>query len=271
MAAQARPFIVALLSDFGTDDPYVGCMKAAILGVNPSVPIIDITHSVQAHSIVAAAYTLAATYRSFPEKTVFVCVVDPGVGSECPVLIASAGRRYFVAPDNGLLSPVFEDPDLGRVFRATASHFFSASVAQTFHGRDMMAPLAGWISKGVDIENMGEPYALYKRVELPMPKLVAGGILEGQIWHIDRFGNCITNITREAFDQAAGTDKKFVKAVAGKHEIKTLCNYYAQAPVRGGPVCLFGSLGYVELACNRASASEFLTANVGSIVGIVFD
>ena len=270
MAAQARPYLVALLTDFGSDDPYVGCIKAAILSVNPTVPIVDITHGVPAHSIVAGAFTLAAIYRGFPEKTVFVCVVDPGVGSECPILVVSAGRRYFIAPDNGLLSPIIEDPDLSRVFRATASHFFSTAVSQTFHGRDIMAPLAGWISRGVDIENMGEEYALYKRIELPKPKVAAEGILEGQIWHIDRFGNCITNITREVFDQAAGTDKKFVKAVAGNHEIKSFCDYYAQGPVRGEPVCLFGSLGYVEVACNRASASAFLSANIGSTVGIVF-
>ena len=271
MVLPARPYVTALLTDFGLDDPYVGCMKGAILRIHPSAQIVDVCHSLPAFNIGSAAFLLGCIFRDFPDRTIFVCVVDPGVGSERPIIIASVGNYYFIAPDNGVLSAVFADPEFTRVYKATAEHFFLPSPSKTFHGRDIMAPLAGWISKGVDVANMGELFDDYVRLDMPQPKLIGGTVLQGRVAHIDRFGNCVTNIPRKDVDEMTGAGKKFVRALANSREISMFCEYYAQAPANGEPVCLIGSLGYVEVACNRASASRALSAQVGAEVGLVFE
>lgn len=271
MATYVRPHVIALLTDFGWEDPYVGCVKGAIMKINPSVQVLDVCHTLPAHDIASASFLLGCVYRDFPEKTIFVCVVDPGVGSERPILIATVGLRYFIAPDNGLLTTVLEDPDIGSVIRVTEAHFYTPSPSRTFHARDIMAPLAGWITKNVAIENMGERFTEYTKIEIPKPRLLGGALIQGRISLIDRFGNCITNISRQHVETVTGSGKKFSKIVVNGREITTFCEYYAQSPGANHPVCLFGSLGYVEIACNQGSACATLGVNVGAEVGLVFD
>jgi len=271
MAVPASSSVIALLSDFGINDPYVGCMKGAIAKVNPTAPIIDVCHALPAFNPGSAAFLLGCVYRDFPDRTIFVCVVDPGVGSARPIIIASVDRYYFVAPDNGILSAVYEDPDFSRVYRVTAEHFYHPSASKTFHGRDIMAPVAGWLSKPTDPSNIGEPTEEYVRIDLPKPRLIGGSVLQGQIMYIDSFGNCVTNVSSREIDVLIANGKRLVRAIAGRREITSFCEYYAQAPVGGEPVCLIGSLGCMEVACNRASASQVLSAQVGTEVGLVFE
>ncbi len=271
MAGTIRPHVIALLSDFGTEDPYVGCLKGAITKINPIAPVIDVCHALPPYNITSAAFILGAIYNDFPEKTIFVCVVDPGVGSGRPIIIATAGRNFFIAPDNGILTPVFSDPEFMHVYQATADHFFLPSPSKTFHGRDIMAPLAAWITKGIEVANMGECIDTYIRLELPKSKLVAGSILQGQIMHIDHFGNCITNISRQQIEVLKTNGKKFIRALANGREVQRCCDYYAQIPEGPEPACVVGSLGYIEVACNRASARQILAAEVGAEVGLVFE
>lgn len=271
MAATVRPHVVALLTDFGWDDPYVGCLKGALTKVNPLVPIVDVCHTLPAHDVAAAAFMLGCVYNDFPERTIFICVVDPGVGSERGVVVVPIGRRYFIAPDNGLLSAVYDDPDMGTVLRANQEHFFLPTQARTFHGRDIMAPLAGWISRGVAVENMGEPIRDFVRLELPKPQVVGGTLIEGQVMLIDRFGNCVTNISRGDVAAMTSSGRSIARVVVNGREITTGCEYYAQAPQNGSPVYLFGSLGYLEIACNSASASAALDLTTGTTVGLIFE
>ena len=187
--------IVTLLTDFGVADYFVGAMKGAVLAVNPRAQVVDITHEIGAHDIEGAAFTLSAAYETFPAGTVHVAVVDPGVGSARRALVASARGHLFVGPDNGVFGYVCERAKDVRVFHANEPRFFRPSVSATFHGRDVFAPLAGALSLGVEPETLGPEVTDYVRLPFPAPRRVDEATLEGSIIQVDRFGNCVTNIT----------------------------------------------------------------------------
>ena len=187
--------LITLLTDFGTADYFVGALKGAILSVNEGARIFDITHDIAPHDINAAAFTLLAVYKTFPARTIHVAVVDPGVGSARRPILVCGGDYFFIGPDNGLFSFIIERESPCRVFHLTSKEFFRQSVSATFHGRDVFAPVAGALSKGVAAEELGEEIGDYVRLARLAPKLREDGTIEAAIIHIDRFGNCITNLT----------------------------------------------------------------------------
>lgn len=246
---------IALLTDFGLDDYFVGAMKGVIISINPHASIIDITHNVRPQDIRSAAFTLAACWRDFPVRTVFVAVVDPGVGSDRRAILVEAETHFFLAPDNGLFSFVFEEASGARVFELTNARYFRHPVSRTFHGRDIFAPVAAHLSNGVAPEEFGQEIKDFVRFPIPRPQRNANGEIDAEIVHVDRFGNLISNLTRRDLPP------QFVIEVEGRR-ITRLAEFYA-GETAGEVFAIFGSAGYLEISANRDSAAELLNAEVG--------
>src|SRR5712692_4713154 len=198
----ARP-VIALLTDFGMRDHYVGTMKGVMLGICPEATFVDISHDVPPHDVMAGALELAAAYRFFPAGTVFLVVVDPGVGSSRRGLAAEAGDYKFVAPDNGVLTPMIDDHHPRRVVELSERRYARATVSRTFEGRDRFAPAAAWLAKGIELAALGRAAGAIHLVEIPRATL-DGGRIGGEVLRVDHFGNLITNIDRKLFDKLAG-------------------------------------------------------------------
>src|SRR5689334_23878051 len=188
----ARP-IVALLTDFGTRDHYVGTMKGVMLGICAELSCVDITHDVPPHDVLAGALELAAAYRSFPAGTIFVVVVDPGVGSARRGLAAEIGDYRFVAPDNGVLTMVLRESPAKKIVELTERRYARPTVSRTFEGRDRFAPAAAWLAKGTQLPALGRPLTELQKLDVPLPDVAADAI-RGVVVRVDRFGNLITNI-----------------------------------------------------------------------------
>jgi S-adenosylmethionine hydrolase len=260
----ARP-VIALLTDFGTRDHYAGTMKGVALAICPDATLVDISHEIPAHDVLAGALELAASYRYFPSGTVFLVVVDPGVGSTRRGIAADAGDYKFVAPDNGVLTVVFDEHPPKRVVELTERKYARPTVSRTFEGRDRFAPAAAWLAKGIELTAMGRPAGATARLELPHPR-VAEDEIEGQVLRVDRFGNLITNIDRKTFEKLAGTGTLLDLHVGSRQVSKVVSTY---ADVTAGDVCaLFGSTDHLEIAANGASAAEELGLGRGASVHI---
>ena len=257
----ARP-VVALLSDFGTRDHYVGAMKGVILGICPDTTLVDISHDIPAHDVLTAGLELAATYRYFPAGSVFLVVVDPGVGSERRGIAADTGDYRFVAPDNGVLTAVLNETPPRRVVELTQRRYARPTVSRTFEGRDRFAPAAAWVAKGVQLAALGRPVTDYRTLDLPVPEL-AGDRVVGCVLRVDRFGNLVSNIDRKTFDRLA--QQGAIQIEVGPRGIDRLVETYAD--IGEDEVCaLFGSTEHLEFAANSASAVERLGVERGAPV-----
>ena len=255
----ARP-VVAFLSDFGTRDHYAGTLKAVVLSVCPDANLVDIGHEIPAHDVVAGALELAACYRYFPAGTIFLVVVDPGVGSSRRGIAADCGDYRFVAPDNGVLSAVFRETPPRKVIELTERKYARATISRTFEGRDRFAPAAGWLAKGIALVSMGKSISNYHVIDLPRPVVMPDG-LTGEIVRIDRFGNLITNIDRRTLEQFAGG--RPIGITIGDREIARIVATYAEAPT--GELCaLFGSTDHLEIAVNAGDAAQVLGLSRGA-------
>ena len=258
---------ITLLTDFGTTDPYVAAMKGVALSINPGVRLVDITHEVAPHDVAEAAYVLASTFRCFPEGTVHVAVVDPGVGSERRILAAEFEGHILMAPDNGLLSLVWGESRPARLVSVTNTAYFRHPVSMTFHGRDVFAPVAAHLTLGVDLGEMGK--AVDDPVELELPKARVGeDFIEGKIIHVDRFGNLVTNIPRSEVRKLAAGEPGSLRVEVGDAEIRGLSRTYAEAAV-GELLALFGSTDMLEISANCGSAADLLGIGRRTVVRVV--
>ena len=258
-----RP-VIALLSDFGTRDHYAGTMKGVMLGICPDVTLVDITHDVPAHDVVDGALQLAAACRYFPPGTIFLAVVDPGVGSARRGIAAEAGDYRFVAPDNGVLTLALRDFPPKRVVELTERRYARPTVSRTFEGRDRFAPAAAWLAKGIQLTALGRPVADYQRLDIPQPVITDDGV-RGVVLRVDRFGNVVTNIDRRTFETVARA--KSVQVSVDGHRVEQIVATYAEIPA-GGVGALFGSTDHLELAANGASAAERLGLTRGAVVEV---
>jgi S-adenosylmethionine hydrolase len=259
----ARP-LIALLTDFGTSDHYVGAMKGVMLTICPDASLVDISHDIPPHDILTGALELAASYRYFPPGTVFLVVVDPGVGSPRYGLAADVGDYRFVAPDNGVLTAVLAEVKPKRVVQLTERRYARATVSRTFEGRDRFAPAAAWLAKGVDCSTLGRPVQQVQQLEIPAAS-VRDGSLVGEVVRIDRFGNLVSNIERRQFD--AFRQEGAIRIEAGTVEVARLVNTYAEIE-RDAVAALFGSTEHLEIAVNGASAAERLGLARGAPIRI---
>lgn len=249
--------VVALLTDFGLKDHYAGVMKGAILTVCPDARIVDLGHEVDSQDVAAGYFLLRNSYRYFPKGTLFVCVIDPGVGTERSVIGVETGTHTFLAPDNGLLGFLERDEEVRRAVRITNDRYFLKPVSSTFHGRDIFAPVAGHLLAGVDLGKMGKPAGPIRRLETPSPREEAGTVL-GEIVRIDRFGNLVTNIP------GAGVPKD-ARIRLGRAVIQGVSTSYGSRK-KNELLAYVGSGGCVEIAVNQGSAARRLRARIGQVV-----
>ncbi len=262
--------IITLLTDFGSQDYFVGAMKGAILSINRHALIIDITHEIPPQDIEAAAFNLVATYKDFPAGTIHVAVVDPGVGSTRKPILIECGEQFFVGPDNGIFSWICEREGSVRAIHLTNEAFFRDPVSATFHGRDIFAPVAAALSSGVAMTQFGEKLSDYVRLDPLRPTAASDGSVEGRVIHIDRFGNCITNLTLEHFsaDKAASGAQLRINS----REISSFRQSFSEGEVDGSDLfCLVGSAGFLEIAACNSSAATMLNAQRGNVVTLIPD
>ncbi|HKE08722.1 MAG TPA: SAM-dependent chlorinase/fluorinase [Candidatus Acidoferrum sp.] len=255
--------IITLTTDYGTDDHLVGVLKGVILKINPEVQIVDITHGVTPFDLLDGAMAIANAYAYFPPRTIHVVVVDPGVGTERRPLLVSGQNQYFIAPDNGVLSAVYEKEQNFVVRHLTAEHYFLQPVSKTFHGRDIFAAVAGWLSKNWQPASMGEEITDFKRFALPRPK-EADGLLKGVVLKVDSFGNLITNLRSEDLPEGA-LEKGEIKLQIGNHAVSKLVQTFANGNA-GEAIAYVGSSGLVEIGLNKGSASKTLGIGRGTAV-----
>ena len=259
--------IVTLLTDFGTADYFVGALKGAVLAANPEARVFDITHEVPPYDVEEGAFTLRAAFETFPEGTVHVAVVDPGVGSARRGIAVEGRGHTFVGPDNGLFGHVYERVRPFKVFHLTNERYFRREVSATFHGRDVFAPVAGALSRGVSAAELGPEVEDYVRLPSAAPERLAGGALAGTVIHIDRFGNCVTNVSpADLSDEMVRGGALLV--VRGR-EIRSFRRFFAEdAGAAGEPFVVWGSAGLLEIAVFRDSAARVLGIRRGQSVEV---
>jgi S-adenosylmethionine hydrolase len=256
--------VIALLTDFGTQDHYVGTMKGVILGIAPAAVLVDITHEIPAHDILRAAVQLAAAYAYFPSGTIFLSVVDPGVGTTRRAIAVETGDYRFVGPDNGLLTAVLRDLPPRGIVELTERQYARPAVSRTFEGRDRFAPAAAWLAAGVEIAALGQPLADYHRLEIPVPA-IGNDRIAGCVLYADRFGNAVTNIDRATIDRFARGESLAI-AVDGR-PVDALVSTYGE--IAGDATCaLFGSTDHLEIAARAASAADRWGIGPGATVEI---
>ncbi len=254
--------VVTLLTDFGARDHFVASMKGVILGINNQARIIDVSHNVEPYSVEEAAFLLNSCYHYFPDGTVHVVVVDPGVGSARRGLLVTTSRYFFVAPDNGVLTYIFENELSVEVRQIENRQFRLDSEGATFEGRDVFAPSAGWLTRGQTPGAYGRLVADYEKLKIRKPE-VRKGTLHGRVAHVDRFGNIITDVT-PADIQALRTitKRQNISFAIGGVTIDTLKTHYEQGSPEK-PDALINSNGYLEVFMKEGSAAEKLGVKTG--------
>ena len=253
--------VITLTTDFGVHDGYVAAMKGVILRIAPGVSLVDVSHDVAPQDVAGAAYLLAGVYRFFPPETVHLVVVDPGVGTQRRGLAVRADEQLFVAPDNGVLTPVLDAATRIAIVSLTNARYWLGEVSHTFHGRDIFAPVAAHLARGVPLEELGVSIGDPVRLGLPEPR-VRGGLVEGTVVWVDHFGNLVTNIPAGALPP----DETY-RVTVGHLTVTGLFTTYGQ--VRAGqPLALVGSHGYLEVAVREGSAAEMAGAGRGAMVRV---
>lgn len=272
--------LIALLTDFGTTDTYVGVMKGVMLGINPDLQFVDLTHAIEPQNIKQAAFTLLNSYRYFPKGTVFLVVVDPGVGSKRRPIALTSDAYIFVAPDNGVLSYVLRELGGVRAVELTNSAYRLRETSRTFHGRDIFAPATAHLASGVPLEQFGSP--VEKPIMLSEPVcVVENDFITGEVLHIDHFGSLITSIGLLQWGEARqltltprfgdasplsfAADR--VVVTVGNQAISAIHRTYAEVET-GEPLALIGSSGYLELSINGGSFVERFGAHIGDPVTV---
>ncbi len=256
--------IITLLTDFGYKDNYVGVVKGVILGINPRVHIVDLCHEVGPQDIMGAAFALKTAYKYFLKDTVHMVVIDPSVGSARLPILVKTRDYYFIGPDNGVLSLALEDQKIEGIVYLDNYEFHLTPVSNTFHARDIFAPVAVHLTKGISYQLFGKGIKSYKKIKLPKPK-ISSNYIKGQIIYIDRFGNLFTNVSQELKDKI-----KKPKIRIKDQLIKGIKKSYAQVKP-GNLLAIWGSSGFLEVAASSGSAKEKLGANIGDKVEIAIN
>ena len=256
--------IITLTTDFGTADSYVAQMKGVILSLNPSAQIIDVTHAIPPQNVLRGAAVLHEVVPVYPPGTIHVAVVDPGVGSDRAIIAARIGEQVFVGPDNGLITLAAGRLGLREAVRLNRKTFWRDEISHTFHGRDVMAPVAAHLSLGIPLNQLGDPVSSIVRLEFPRPRVDSEWVIGEVLWG-DSFGNLITNI-----DAALLPESKRTRATVkfGRHRIDAIDTHYAARPA-GALMALVGSSGRLEIAVSGGNAEEVLKNSAGTPVRVI--
>jgi S-adenosylmethionine hydrolase len=262
--------LITLLTDFGIRDEYVGLMKGVVLSIFPSAVVVDITHQIEPQDIVQAAYTIKSSYRYFPTGTVHLIVIDPGVGGDRDIIAMKSKGHVFIAPDNGVLSLICDAGKIESIIRIDNATFFLKSIGQTFHGRDIIAPVGAHIAKGAPLNTIGSEIGLMNILRLKdlSAAISPAGELVGTIISIDRFGNLITNIDFKQLDDYARCGRDEIPQFwIGEKVVHGLSTAYINVEQQC-PLAIIGSRGYLEIAVNRGSAQRYFSVNKGDMVKV---
>lgn len=257
--------IITLTTDFGITDPYVGTMKGVILSINPQATIVDITHQIGPQDIIGGSFALSIAYSFFPKGTIHIAVIDPGVGGPRRPILIETPQYFFIGPDNGIFSFILTTGDVKKVFETTNSSYFLPNLSATFHGRDIFAPVAAHLSTGTPPACFGDPIEDSVIINFPEPVIISETEVEGEVIHIDRFGNLITNLPRRSIEKNIGKSSFWaeMKATAISRHLPA----YGFAE-EGELFCLFGSSGFLEVSVKNGSAREVLDAQKGDRIRI---
>jgi S-adenosyl-L-methionine hydrolase (adenosine-forming) len=266
MAYSAR--IVTLLTDFGLRDHYAASMKGIMLGLNPNLTLVDISHTIPPQDISSAAFILGQAYPCFPAGTIHLAIVDPGVGTARKGIIVSAGTQVFVGPDNGIFTWVFEREESFTVYEITADHYFRKPVSSTFHGRDIFAPVAGWISRDIPLQQVGQAFENPVRLKIPALTRVRDALIQATVLAVDGFGNLITNLKPEDLPVYAAPGTHTCKMLVSQREVTDFRMTFGEG-VAGEIFVVPGSSGYLEIVMRNGSAAATLNAAAGALVGVV--
>ncbi len=262
------PRIVTLLSDFGLRDQYVGSMKGVMLGLNPNLSFIDISHLVPPQDVSTGAFILGQAYPCFPAGTIHVAVVDPGVGTDRRAIVVYAGAQYFVGPDNGIFTWVYNREESFTVYEITADHYYRKPVSSTFHGRDVFAPVAAWISRDTPLQQVGPVCEDPVRIKLPELVRVRDALIQATVLSVDAFGNLVTNLKPEDLPAYSAPGAKSCKMLVAQKEITAFRNTFGEGAA-GEIFVLPGSSGYLEIVMRNGSAAAALNAASGTLIGVV--
>ncbi len=261
--------IITLTTDFGSSDSYVAAMKGVILSISPEAHILDLSHDLAAHDVTGAALFLANACKFFPDSTIHLAVVDPGVGTARRAICVRTARNWYVAPDNGITSLAIEaETPYEAAELSNTDYHRTVQSSATFHGRDIFASVAAHLSTGTDFRALGPPADNLIRIELPRVNRPTRDVIEGRVVHVDRFGNLVTNIARQ---ELAGTHQESGKSVVvqvGTASIRGLSRTYSDNDP-GDLLALWGSGDFLEISVNRGSAAERLNATVGTQIRVV--
>ncbi|MFP4053599.1 MAG: S-adenosyl-l-methionine hydroxide adenosyltransferase family protein [Phycisphaerae bacterium] len=262
----AKSRLVTLMTDFGTRDYYVGAMKGVILRNCPAARIVDICHDLPAQNVVAAAYALAYAVPEYPDETLHVVVVDPGVGTDRRILAARFGEQTVLAPDNGVLSVLKNHLPLREIVSVRNPRYVPPTPKLgTFHGRDIFAPVAAHLLNGVAVAALGPPCDSFSVLDLPEP-VSAGGEVTGTVLYADHFGNLVSNIPSDLLTQLAADVTEICVEVSGQH-VGRLLPSYGFAPA-GEPLAVINSMGLLEVSVNQGSAADRFAAGFGDRVRV---
>jgi len=253
--------IITLLTDFGERDPYAGAMKGVILSICPNAKIIDLSHSIQRHNIYEGAFHLLAAAKYFPKNTIHLVVIDPDVGSSRRALIIQSRNYRFIGPDNGVLSLAALDDEVQKIIEICNSSYFLKPVSQTFHGRDIFAPVAAHLANNRNIEDFGSVSQEWVQIKIPEIN-IDGNVIYAEVIHVDKFGNIITNISQENFQKINKIERSFIEFQFKKFRSKIkLCKSYNEVEI-GEFLAIFGSSNFLEVARNRDSAANALKVQI---------
>jgi S-adenosyl-L-methionine hydrolase (adenosine-forming) len=255
--------IITLTTDFGTRDWFVGTMKGVILGINPRATLVDITHEIPPGDIRAAAFVLASSYQYFPEGTIHMVVVDPGVGSGRKAIVIQTARYFFVGPDNGVLSLAVAAEKIKAIRSLENPKYQVQPRSRTFHGRDLFAPAAAHLACGLSMRSFGRALHSFKTLSTNAPRVTPSGI-QGEVQYVDCFGNCITNISQRELARLRGPSQVVITKGQGRFPIK---EFYDAVPA-GKPVAVISSMGFLEIAINGDSAAARFQIKVGDRIRI---
>jgi S-adenosyl-L-methionine hydrolase (adenosine-forming) len=255
--------IITLTTDYGTNDHLVGVLKGVILRIAPNATLVDISHHVSAYDLLDASLTIGFAYAYFPPRTIHLVVVDPGVGTDRRPILVSGEQQYFVAPDNGVLSLIYDREPAVTVRHITASHYFLNPVSNTFHGRDVFAPVAAWLAKTYQTEALGDEITDYTRFMLPRIK-PDGSNLKGVVLRVDSFGNLLTNFAAGDVPAEILASGRIDLGVGAKQVTKVAQTFAEGAP--GEAVAILGSSGFLEIAVNKGNAARVLGVSRGTEV-----
>ena len=266
MTTRSDHAIITLTTDFGLGDEYAGILKGVILRHCRHASIIDLTHAIAPQDIAAAAMSIGHSFRFFPEGTVHLIIVDPGVGSQRRILALKAEHHLFVAPDNGVLTPLLAQGRFQEVFHLQNQDLFSETVSKTFHGRDIMAPVAARLACGMDISQVGRKLSRSDCLQIPLPGITfANQTLTGELVHVDHFGNLRTSIRREDFALLPANAK--LKIVCAGHAVDAVCATYSDVE-SGKLIALFDSRNHLEIAISCGNAARALACRPGDIITV---